>query len=350
MGAVWPVIFFVWFAWKQRCSKWELQSTGQLRQLPLQAGFWSWLWRHLMSFTFMYRIWKNRIVYTHYIILYHIISYYIISYYIILYNIILYYIFILYHILLYFIISYYIISYHIILYYIILYYIILYYIILYYIILYYILSYHIILYHIISYYIISYYIILYHIILSCHTLWQSHLSWFCKQGEDMQASCFEDVAGIEEGTLVHDHVSEFKYLGLILFLFRFVVNIKVLWFWFSPAHKNQSIWVLNASLCERCEKLNASFKPLFQSWCHMANIFGRRLCRWTLWLFALKTCLRLLGSLVNFWRSGDKDTHEMPWKDIWIHLNSFYGQREVSLSKSICNLFFWHRVLESIGA
>ena len=44
----------------------------------------------------------------------------------------------------------------------------------------------------------------------------------------MQASCFEDVAGIEEGTLVHDHVSEFKYLGLILFLFRFVVNIKVL--------------------------------------------------------------------------------------------------------------------------
>ena len=44
----------------------------------------------------------------------------------------------------------------------------------------------------------------------------------------MQASCFKDVAGIEESTLVHDHVSEFKYLGLILFLFRFVVNIEVL--------------------------------------------------------------------------------------------------------------------------
>ena len=51
---------------------------------------------------------------------------------------------------------------------------------------------------------------------------------FANRGEDMQASCFKDVAGIEESTLVHDHVSEFKYLGLILFLFRFVVNIKVL--------------------------------------------------------------------------------------------------------------------------
>eukprot|EP00434_Breviolum_minutum_P037086 symbB.v1.2.032871.t1/scaffold4008.1/size46473/6 len=34
--------------------------------------------------------------------------------------------------------------------------------------------------------------------------------------------------GYDESTLVHDHVSEFKYLGLILFLFRFVVNIKAL--------------------------------------------------------------------------------------------------------------------------
>ena len=137
----------------------------------------------------------------------------------------------------------------------------------------------------------------------------------------MQASCFKDVAGIEESTLVHDHVSEFKYLGLILFLFRFVVNIKVLWFWFSPARKN------------------ASFEPLLQSRCHMAHTFGRRLCRWTLWLFALKTCLRLLGSLVNFWRSGDKDTHEMPWKE---HLNTSYGQRGVSLpkSKATCLDFF----------
>lgn len=156
---------------------------------------------------------------------------------------------------------------------------------------------------------------------SWHTLWQSHLSWFGKQGEDMQASCFKDVAGIEESTLVHDHVSEFKYLGLILFLFRFVVNIKVLWFWFSPARKN------------------ASFEPLLQSGCHMAHTFGRRLCRWTLWLFALKTCLRLLGSLVHFWRSGDKDTHEMPRKK---HLNTSYGQRGVSLpkSKATCLDFF----------
>ena len=91
-----------------------LGSTGQLR-LPLQAGFWSWLRRHLMSNIHLGTAMKisliiqcRRIKKIH-IILYHIILHYI-----------------LYYILLYYVLSYSVVLYcvffgHVMLYYIILY-------------------------------------------------------------------------------------------------------------------------------------------------------------------------------------------------------------------------------------
>lgn len=85
------------------------------------------------------------------------------------------------------------------------------------------------------------------------------------------------------------------------------------WFFFSSA-----LW-----LTSRCFDFDSRrlFEPLLQSRCHMAHT---HIWPQALSLNTLAVCTQDLpetvGKLGQFWRSGDKDTHEMPWKEIWIHL------------------------------